>query len=45
VDPVLHSDVSSGSRVGKREVRVAGKSYSLERKVSSMYVVYERRKG
>jgi hypothetical protein len=32
---VLHSDTSSGQRVREQKARVAGKSYSLERKVSS----------
>jgi hypothetical protein len=39
---VLHSDVSSGSRVGKEKAGVTGKSYSLERKVLSTRVVCER---
>jgi hypothetical protein len=34
-DQVLCSDTSSGSRVREEKARVAGKSYSLERKVSS----------
>jgi hypothetical protein len=34
-DQVLRSDASSGSRVREGKAGVAGKSYSLERKVSS----------
>jgi hypothetical protein len=34
-DQVLRSDTSSGSRVREGKAGVAGKSYSLERKVSS----------
>jgi hypothetical protein len=41
-DQVLHSDLSPGQRVRERKAGVAGKSYSLERKVSSMRVACER---
>jgi hypothetical protein len=41
-DQVLHGDASSGLRVRERKAGVAGKSYSLERKVSSTRVVCER---
>jgi hypothetical protein len=35
MDQVLHSDASSGQRVREQKAGVAGKSYSLERKVLS----------
>jgi hypothetical protein len=41
-DQVLRSDASSGQRVKEQKAGVAGKSYSLERKVSSTRVVCER---
>jgi hypothetical protein len=40
-DEALCNDVSSGSRVREEKAGVTGKSYSLERKVSSTKVVYE----
>jgi hypothetical protein len=42
-DQVLCSDVSSESRVREGEAGVAGKGYSLERKVSSTKIVCEWR--
>jgi hypothetical protein len=42
MDQVLHSDVSSGSRVREEKAGVTGKSYSLERKVLSTRVACER---
>jgi hypothetical protein len=44
-DQVLRSDASSGQRVREQKAGVAGKSYSLERKVSSTYVACEYKKG
>jgi hypothetical protein len=35
MDQVLHSDMSSGQRVREQKAGVTGKSYSLERKLSS----------
>jgi hypothetical protein len=42
MDQVLCSDASSGSRVREGKARVAGESYSLERKVSSTKMACER---
>jgi hypothetical protein len=41
-DQVLRSNASSGLRVREGKAGVAGKSHSLERKVSSMRVACER---
>jgi hypothetical protein len=42
MDQVLRSDASSGQRVREQKAGVAGKSYSLEGKVSSTRVACER---
>jgi hypothetical protein len=41
-DQVLRNDASSGQRVREQKAGVAGKSYSLERKVLSTRVACER---